>query len=168
MAGNRLKKIRVRKGTMRDIGLFRILWMKLLEEQVAKGSLIKANEHNLAVAAQLFEAYVGEDFDGVVLFVSDVGCLMYGDMTTPYELSPGKKVAYGFGQYVAPEHRGRGILDKMMAEAFKQLRRMGFDVMFGNTLEKDTHGQKAFERGVEQNDGKVLSTGDQPCYVKLS
>ena len=166
--GNKLKNIRVRKAKSLDVGLFKVLWMKLLEEQAAKGSLIKANDHNLAVAVQMFEAYVEEDVEGVVLFVSNVACLMHGDMVTPYELSVGKKVAYGFGQYVAPEHRGRGVLDLMMAESFKQLRLMGFDVMFGNLLEKDTHGQRAFERGVEQNDGKVLSTGDQPCYVKLS
>lgn len=165
--GNTIKKFRVRKATIRDLWLFRKLWMKMLEEQAAKGSLIKANEHNVDVAATIFEAYVEEDLKGVVLFVSEVGVLLYGDMANPYELSVGKKIAYGFGQYVSPEYRGRGVLDLMMAEAFKQLRLMGFDTMFGTTLEKDPHGQNAFDRGVKQNDGKVVSTGELPCYVKL-
>ncbi len=166
--GNTIKKFRVRKATKRDLWLFKKLWMKMLEEQAAKGSLIKVSEHNVDVAATIFEAYTEGDLEGVVLFVSEVGVLLYGDMAGPYELSVGKKIAYGFGQYVSPEYRGRGVLDLMIAEAFKQLRLMGFDVLLGSTLEKDSHGQNAFDRGVKQNDGKVISTGDLSCYVKLS
>ncbi len=162
-----LKRIRVRKATMHDIGLFRKLWKSMLEEQYKAGSLILPNDHNVKVMETLFEAYVNEDLQGVVLLVSDVGILMYGDMANPQQLSIGDKVAYGFGQYVAPENRGKGILDKMAETAFKQLIDMGFDVMVGNTMIEDTHGDEAYARVVKQSGFEVESTGERPNFVRL-
>jgi len=92
-----LKRIRVRKARSEDIGLFRRLWKALMEEQYKAGSLVLPSDENLKVAEALFKAYVEEDLEGVVLFVSNVGILMYGDMASPYQLSVGDKVAYGFG-----------------------------------------------------------------------
>lgn len=163
----KLKHIRVRTATMRDRGLFKSLWMKMLEEQYQAGSLVLPHDHNVDVMVNIFEKYVTEELEGVVLFVSNVGVIMYGDLVNPYKLSVGTKVAYGFGQYVAPENRGDGILDAMAEEAFKQLIVRGFDVMFGNTMEKDAHGHDAFTRVVEQNGFKVSDTGERPCFVRL-
>ena len=163
-----LKRIRVRKATMRDSGLFKKLWLKMMEEQHAAGSLVLPNEANLAVMVNLFEKYVTDELDGVVLFVSNVGVLMYGDMGHPFELSVGDRVAFGWGQFVAEENRGKGVLDKMVEEAFKQLKIMGFDVMLGNTMVKDIHGAEAFARVVEQNGFEVEDSGERPCFVRFS
>ena len=163
-----LKKIRVRKATMRDIGLWRKLWTQMMEEQHKAGSPVLPNEHNLKVMEAIFEAYVAGDLEGVVLLVSDVGVIMYGDMANPQQLAYGDKVAYGWGQYVSPNLRGAGVLDKLAEEAFKQLTVMGFDVMLGNTMEQDPHGHEAFARVVEQNELEVQSTGERPCFVRLS
>lgn len=162
-----LKKIRVRKATARDVGLFRKLWREMMEEQYTAGSPVLPNDHNLKVIEEIFEAYVEETLEGVVLLVSDVGVLMYGDMANPLQLSVGDKVAYGWGQYVAPDSRGKGILDKMAEKAFKQLGDMGFSAMLGNTMDKDTHGREAFARVVEQSGLEVVDTGERPCFVKL-
>jgi GNAT superfamily N-acetyltransferase len=164
----KLKRIRVRKATLRDIGLFKKLWGALLEEQSKAGSLVVPNEHNLDFMSGVFESYVEGDLDGVVLFVSDAAVLMYGDCGSPMQYSIGDKVAYGFGQYVDPDHRGEGILDAMAKEAFTQLTDMGFDAMLGNTMTTDTHGREAYARVVEQNGLEVQDTGESPNFVKLS
>lgn len=158
-----LKNIRVRKAKPTDHGLFSKLWLKMLEAQHEAGSTILPNDHNLEVALQLFNAYVDGDLDGVVLFVSDVGVLMWGDLASPYELSIGKRAAYGYGHYVDTEHRGKGIFDSMLGAAMKQLKDMGFDIVLGSTMEKDSHGYDALKRVA----GEVHDTGERPCYIKL-
>ncbi len=168
MAGNKLKRLRVREAKMEDIGLVRKLWKAMMEEQYKAGSLILPNEANLDVMEAIFEMYIEKKKDGVVLLVSDAAILCYGDMVSPYELALGDRIAYGFGQYVTPEHRGRGILDLMAKEAFEQLTAMGFSAMFGTTMVEDAYGRKAFARVVEQSGLKVEDSGERPCYVKLS
>lgn len=165
--GNKLKKIRVRKATMRDRGLFKSLWLSMMEEQYEAGSLVLPNEANLEVMTNIFEKYVTEELDGVALLVSNVGVLMYGDMCNPHQLSIGERTAFGWGQFVKEENRGNGVLDAMAKEAFKQLQLQGFDSMLGNTMEKDTHGREAFARVVKQNEFEVEDTGERPCFVRF-
>lgn len=165
--GNEIKRIKVRKAKPGDHGLFKSLWMELLEAQAELGSTIIPNEHNVEAVMSLFNAYVSGDLDGVVLFVANVGVLMYGDMSNPFETTLGTRAAFGYGQYVKPDHRGRGILDAMMKEALTELKAMGFDVLHGATLEKDSHGLEAYTRGVKQNGSEVESTGELSNFVRL-
>ena len=166
----KLKKIRIREATASDVGLFKKLWIKLLKAQHAAGSPILPNDHNLALAVEVFKMYVDgstpAEFrkDGVVLFVSDVAVLMWGDMCLPYQISLGDKVAYGWGHYVEPEYRGKHIMDKMLNKTLELLKELGFDVIMGNTMEGDTHADEALRRGVKQL-GEVHLTGERPCYV---
>jgi ribosomal protein S18 acetylase RimI-like enzyme len=165
-----LKKIRIREAQPRDVGLFKKLWMKLLESQHEAGSPILPNEHNLEVAVGLFNMYVDADRpdefrkDGVVLFVSDAAVLMWGDMCLPYQVSIGDKVAYGWGHYVDPEYRGKGIMDKMLDETLERLKSMGFDAILGSTMDGDDHADEALRRGIKQR-GDIHLTGERPCYV---
>lgn len=167
-----LKKIRVREAKVRDIGLFKKLWMKFLEAQHESGSLILPTEKNLDFAVGLFKSYVDEDLpaetrsEGVVLFVSDVAVLFYGDINLPYDVSIGKKVAYGWGYYVEPEHRGKGILKEMQKYALEKLSNMGFDAILGNTMEGDTRGEEAWKRSASHV-GEVKLTGEKPNYLIL-
>ena len=167
-----MKRIRVREAKPRDIGLFKKLWIKLLADQNSKGSLIKANDVNLDVATNLFKMYVDSEIsgefqrEGVVLFVSDVAVLMWGDMGPNFQLEIGDKIAYGWGIYIEPEHRGKGISDQLQAEAIKKLSEMGFDAMLGSTLVNDSHGHEAWIRGTKHV-GEPKPTGDRPCYLKF-
>lgn len=86
-----LKHIRVREAKARDIGLFKKLWLELLEEQAGKGSIIRPTEKTLTFYEALFDAYVSGRFDGIVLFVADSGVLMWGDSGSPIEF-PSKAV----------------------------------------------------------------------------
>jgi GNAT superfamily N-acetyltransferase len=162
-----MKKIRVRKAKASDHGLFKKLWMELLQAQNELGSTVISDEQSIEPVMQLFTAIIDGDLDGVVLFVADAGVLMYGDAGNPMHLTVGEKVAYGYGHYVRPDARGKGILDAMITEAVKELRAMDFDVILGSTLEKDTHGLAALERCMKKNDCEVEPTQDRPNFVRI-
>lgn len=158
-----LKKIRVRDAKSRDVGLFRKLWAKYLKEQHKHGSLIIPDDHNLNVGVNLFNLYVGKELDGSVLFVSDVAVMMWGDMGSPYHLSVGDRVAYGWGIYVEPEHRGRGIGDALHKGTVERLGAMGFEALIGNLMDGDEHAETSLRRGVAPLE--VKWTGERPLYI---
>lgn len=162
-----MKKIRVRKAKDGDHGLFKKLWQELNEAQFELGSTIIPNEQNLEAMLAMFEAIVSGEQDGVVLFVSDVAVLMWGEMGNPFETTHGTRIAFGYGHYVAPEQRGRGILDKMTEVAFAKLKEQGFESMAGSLLEKDTHGAAAYARCVEKNGLKLEVSAERPNIVVL-
>ena len=155
-----MKKARVRNATVRDAGLFQKLWFQMLVAQSESGNIIYANEHNLDIYLGLFEAYVEEEAAGVVLFVADTGVLMWGEAGSPFETAVGLKPCTGWGQFVSPEARGKGVLDAMIGEAVIQLADLGFDSMIGATTEE--YGLNALKRNCE-----VTGTPERPCYVKF-
>lgn len=96
-----LKHIRVREAKIRDIGLLKKLWTKLLEKQKEEGSIIKVNEKTLNFYENLFNVYVTGEHEGLVIFVADKGVLMWGDPGSPLDL-PGKLIM-AWGVYIEPE-----------------------------------------------------------------
>jgi hypothetical protein len=86
-----LKKIRVREAKARDIGLFKKLWLELLEKQHSEGSVVLAGDQTLAFYEALYTAYIDGRFEGVIFFVADKGVLMWGDSGSPLQY-PGKTV----------------------------------------------------------------------------
>lgn len=80
-----LKRIRVREAKIKDIGLFRKLWLRLLEEQSKRGSLIKISQKTINFYENLFNLYIDKQYKGIVLFVADRGILMAGDYDHPLD-----------------------------------------------------------------------------------
>jgi len=154
-----MKKIRVRNATIRDAGLFKKLWMQMLVAQEENGHAFKANEKNLDIYEGVFEAYVQGEVEGVVLLVADLGVLMWG-AGSPFDFNVGEKVVTGWGRYVTPEGRGRGISDALIVEAKKQLTDMGFDALVGGTLGE--HSLAALKRTCN-----VVSLPEESCYFSL-
>ncbi|MDE0874669.1 MAG: hypothetical protein OSA88_12455 [Acidimicrobiales bacterium] len=154
-----MKKIRVRNATIRDAGLFKKLWRDMLISQEENGHVFKANEKNLEIYLGVFEAYVNKDSEGVVLLVADTGILMWGE-GSPFDFNVGDKVVTGWGRYVAPEARGKGISDALIVEAKRQLTEMGFDTLVGGTL--GDHSLDALKRTC-----KVISLPEASCYFSL-
>ena len=119
-----LKRLRVREAQSRDIGLFRKLWTELLNAQRGQGSVTQASEKTMVLYEALFNTYVENHLEGVVLFVADKGVLMWGENTS-IEYDDKTLIAWGdFGSAVegvkealieraeewAIEHEYKGIL----------------------------------------------------------
>ena len=136
-----LKKIRVRNAKASDHGLFRKLWMGLLEQQVKEGSIVGATDATLAFYERLFNSYINSDFDGIVLFVADRGVLMWGASGTHVSY-PGK-TATAWGAYIAPE-TSEAVRDAMVAEADKWALKNEFVGLLMQTYEK-TEKPEGFE-----------------------
>ncbi len=149
-----LKKIRVRTATPRDRGLFKKLWKKLMIESFDQGDVVLPTDSNVEIYAQLFDKYTSPDFDlkGVVLFISDVAVLMWGDGDTPFELSAGRPIT-GWGLYVEPEYRKRGISTKLYHAAFDKSRELGFEVLVGGYLNSNHEGKAALVKAISAYDG---------------
>lgn len=76
---SKYKKPRVRVGTPRDRGLFKVLWKTHLEKQHDAGGLIDPSDSNVERMARIFDFYVGGMADGVVLFVGNDAVLLAGE-----------------------------------------------------------------------------------------
>lgn len=165
-----LKKPRVRLAKPRDIGLFKKLWRLYLEEQTENGSLLLPVEENVDVFANIFRMYIDptipEDAqkDGVVLFISDVAFIMWGDSGDMVKTKLGR-TAYLWGVYVKPEYRRKGLSEMLHKEAMKHLLSMGFESLYGTVLSQNETGFKALERGTEK---EVHILAESPVYVKIA
>ena len=150
-----LKNIRVREAKPRDVGLFKKLWRKYMEQQQDLGSPILASDSNLELMTKFFDAYVDPEssVDGVVLFIADVAVIMWGDTGSYFETSYGK-TAYGWGIYVESEHRGKGMSKMLYEEMFKRLREKGFEHWTGSLLDGNEAGEKALEDVTDFNYSK--------------
>jgi GNAT superfamily N-acetyltransferase len=145
-----LKRIRIREATPRDRGLFKKLWKKFLAESYEKGDVVLPTDSNVEFYASLFDQYTNPnvDFNGVVLFVADVAVLMFGDDGSPLELSIGNHIA-GWGLYVEPEHRRKGISTLLYKAAFEKSKELGFEVMLGGYLRDNPDAKGALAKATE-------------------
>lgn len=126
------KKVRIRDGKPRDVGLLSKLWKAYLESNEMAGSVVCSSERNLASPAIMFERYVNNESNGVVLFIADYAVFMAGESPAPIDYSCGKTATL-WGVYTEP---GRDVKDQLIAEGFKKLKEKGFDmVLFTSTAE---------------------------------
>lgn len=119
-----LKNIRVRVAKIRDIGLFRKLWMQLLEKQSKEGSIVVANKKSLDFYENLFNLYVEKQFDGIVLFVADRGILMWGDNASPLDF--GRKLVTNWGVYADSSEQKEDISTALLEYAEKWAKENNF------------------------------------------
>jgi GNAT superfamily N-acetyltransferase len=154
-----MKKIRVREAKPRDRGLFKKLWKLYLEEEHERGGVVLPTDENVEVAATLFDRYLGEDFDGVVLFVADKAVLMYGDAGMFYKTSLGK-VATPWGIYVDPEVRNLSVATELTKAAVEKLTALGFDHLFGDVLLGNEASIKAIEHVVPTKDYSMIKIAE--------
>jgi GNAT superfamily N-acetyltransferase len=127
-----MSKVRVRKAKPRDLGLFRKLWQKFMEDNYELGHLVLPSKQNLDVACIYFDKYVSGEAEGIVLFVANDAVLMWGDDLSPIETRL-EKPAQGWGVYVAPQRRRQGVSMIMREEGKKMLIEMGFTHVTGST-----------------------------------
>lgn len=126
------KKVRIRDAKPRDVGLLKKLWKAYLESNETAGSVVCSSEQNLASPAILFERYVSNESNGVVLFIADYAIFMAGESSAPIDYTCGKTATL-WGIYVQPGH---DVKDQLIAEGFKKLKEKGFDtVLFTSTAE---------------------------------
>lgn len=131
-----VKKLRVRDAKPTDGGLFRKLWIKYLEEQHQKGNHILPNDHNMDLFEKLFNLYVSDTWDGIVLFIADKAVLMWGEVPQEFEHNLGR-FANGWGTYVDEAIRERGASKLLREAAFDKLREKGFESVQGAVLTGD-------------------------------
>lgn len=161
-----LKKIRVREAKPRDIGLFKKLWKDFLVEQQSLGSIVKGDsDRTNEVYSNVFNMYVGEEpsYQGVVLFIGEIAVVMAGDNGIDAEFTIGTRPANVFGVYVAPDHRGKGLATKLYEEAFKRLKTMGFDAVYGTIINDNVGSVKTLEKAA----GNATAVPERPVYAKL-
>jgi len=139
-----LTKIRVREAKPRDRGLFKKLWKSYLEEERETGGIMLPTEANIETSAVMFDNYVDGTYEGVVLFVADKAVLMYGDPGMVFETTLGK-VAWGWGIYVHPDFREKGIAKELTKAAVDKLISLGFNRLYGEIRPDKEASTKALE-----------------------
>jgi ribosomal protein S18 acetylase RimI-like enzyme len=166
-----LKKFRVRQAKPRDVGLFKSLWSRFLAEQEGLGSIIRGSERNLEIYTSVFSKYVNIDpdtekpeYEGIVLFISEIAVVMAGDNGVKADLTIGQKPANVFGLYVAPDQRGKNLGAKLYEECFKKLKDMGFDAVFGDILNDNIWSENTLKKAA----GEAVRVSVSPVYAKLS
>lgn len=147
-----MKKVRVRKATPRDKGLFRKLWADYLDHQHKAGSFVLANDHNLSVFEGIFDLYTQELQPGIVLFIAEDAVLMWGKSSDDLIETNLGTIAQGWGTYIKPESRGNGLSKSIREEGKRLLKEMGFDAVIGTGLiNEETSLNSAFEHGWDRH-----------------
>jgi len=102
-----------------------------LEEIAELGSELLPTERTLAAFGRFFDGFVSGQWPGAVV-VCDGGFTMAGQLGPEplFDTKPGP-MAYGFGTYVEPRWRRRGLAGAMRAVLRDELRRQGFGAISG-------------------------------------
>jgi len=137
-----LKKIRVREAKIRDKGLFRKLWMELLQKQEKEGSIIKPSAQTMEVYDLLFEAYLEGKFEGIVLFVADRGVLMCGDAASPFDYHAGRMLTF-WGVFTTSDE-DKSIQSALMNHVVSWAKEHSFDGILVDSF-KDSVPMEGFE-----------------------
>ena len=151
--GKKSKGPRVRAAKTGDRNLFKKLWLEYLTESYdTKDSEIQPDEFNIERYLLFFDLYVSERIPGVVLFIGDSAVLMWGGIgEPPFHMDTERAV--GFGTYVKPEARKKGLSAMIRKEGAKLLKEMGFEAVLGEIK----HGGKDFDIRVKAAEKAGLS-----------
>lgn len=114
---------------------FLSLWFEYLKELKEAGGEIIPSERTLIFFAEMVQTYTMEPQLGVALVALNgqrlVGCLLWGALPpVPIDTEFGK-IAHGFGTYVLPEYRMKGLSVKMREAAKDLLAAEGFETVLG-------------------------------------
>lgn len=138
--------IDVRTATPADRDGFLVLWAAYLESQRELGGDILPTARSLEFFGRLFDLYVADKLEGALVLAEHdgdfVGVVMWGEMPRLFDVR-WKKPAQGWGTYVAPKARGKGVSDKLREAAKKSLREQGFDVVIGYVLQGNYLGTES-------------------------
>jgi ribosomal protein S18 acetylase RimI-like enzyme len=140
-------KIRVRRAKPGDKGLFLKLWAEYLgDKKLDEAGGVPVTEHNLSIFEQLFDAYVNEEWQGVVLLHAEDAVLLWGDPGGQlFESSLGRQ-AQAWGVYVRESYRKKGVADALRSKAVNILRQMEFDTISGHV---DPNNEAAYQSVVK-------------------
>lgn len=122
-----------------DYVAFMHLWENFLEESFAKGGDLPPSPRNLIFFSDLYRNYRANWERGTIVFAIDgslgpyagVGLWGKGIGESPLEFRY-DKIAQGWGIYVLPEYRGKGISKLIRVECVKQLLARDFQVVIGS------------------------------------
>lgn len=125
----------IRTAETRDLARFLNLWREYLTElHVKYGGEILPTERTLTFFADLFLGLQGGE-RGVCLLAEDegvpVGVLLWGSLQQPPVDTALGRTAQGWGTYVVPEARAKGISSRLRETARKILAEMGFEHVLG-------------------------------------
>lgn len=133
-----------RLATDGDRGLFHKLWSEFLAESEKAGGEILATTENLGIYTLLFKAYVTEKTKpGVVVIHDNDAVLMWGQNLNPFETIWGNYFQ-GWGTYVAPQSRGRGISTHMRVLAADQCKNLGAEFIIGGIAPENSPSRNGF------------------------
>jgi L-amino acid N-acyltransferase YncA len=142
----------IRKATEKDRNNFKLLWAEFLIDANKLGSDMLPTEKNLQVMLNAFDNYVSGALDGVVViaFSDDdkpIGAAMCGELNkeSMFDSAFGRGASQ-WGHYVREEYRNAGIAAKMNTLAFRNIKKLGFDVVIGPVLESNVSSMKTAMR----------------------
>ncbi len=123
------------------------LWFEYLKETKELGGEIIPSERTLIFFAEMVQTYTMEPTLGVALATVNgqklVGCLLWGALPpVPIDTEFGK-IAHGFGTYVLPSYRLKGLSAKMREAAKDLLAAEGFETVLGTAGKGNTAGLKS-------------------------
>lgn len=148
----------IRKATIQDAGLFLSLWSDHIAELLDLGGDILPTEKSMAVFLEYFAAYVTGQLDGVVLIDPDGAVLMWGETAKDQRLDTVTgPSAQGWGTYVAPNLRRKGISKQMREMGLKELREKGFRHLIGVVSVENEAGLRS-----------SLALGMKPTFTLVS
>jgi GNAT superfamily N-acetyltransferase len=130
-----------RDATRADQTEFLTLWAENLTELEKYGSEYTPDIPTMKALSSLFTAYIeGVLFGACVLYEPPgegiQGASFAGESWGEPVIPQSKfgKIAYGWGIYIRPEHRKKGIAYHLSQNTSRKLKAMGFDTLQGDVL----------------------------------
>lgn len=132
----------IRQATRADFPTFLRLWLDFLQDQQEQGGDMLSTPKTISFFTLLFSAYVTGVRKGIVLLHEDCGVMLWGEglADLPYD-TQNDLCANGWGVFVSPEFRRKGISRALYQHGSKMLREMGFSTMFAGASLKNKAGQ---------------------------
>lgn len=138
------------------------LWLAFLEEGVAQGSHLMADDHNLGIFMQYFDAYVSGQLRGVATLWypdeshSPVGALLAGEQFGTFEWHIGTpELATMWGIYVEPEYRGNGVSVGLGLYGARAAQKLGFPGAKTGVRTNNPSGQEQWKAWNRRTDIEV-------------
>lgn len=134
----------IRHATAGDRDLFMTLWREFALDIQGNGYELRWTPRTESFFCTLFDAYVSESLDGVVLLAGTDGALIWGEIGKEplFDTSFGR-IANGFGTYLRRSLRGLGLSTRMREIAAARLSEMGFDCVLGAARHENRAGYES-------------------------
>ena len=125
----------IREATAQDYPTFLKLWISFLENQLLMGGDVLPTPKTISFFTVVFNAYITGERRGVVLLAGDYGVSLWGeDMgESPIDCKY-VPLARGWGIYVTPEYRRKGLSTQLYEYGARRMAEMGFSYVCGMIL----------------------------------